>query len=310
MIGTVTRKAESVVAHMRLFLRGALGFLLAVLLVAAPSDSRTGQAGTAPAAFSVGERFVFRIDWNPPWYLFFLPAMEAGKAVLSLAEETEYQNKRTYKLVFTARSSGTMVKLAGLKVDDYYEFYTDPETFCTFAAFKKEREGKRKRDIEIIYFPESQRLHIKDVDVASNPPKIKKDAYVDDVPTCVRDVFSALYALRMSELATNAAIKTVVGDNDRVKEVESRVEKRETVDTPAGKFAAWRVNTVALMGGLFKEGGQFKIWLSVDEKRLPVQFEARVYLGKVTGKLTEYSSQSESKVAGVDRKPNSVSPRP
>ena len=39
------------------------------------------------------------------------------------------------------------------------------------------------------------------------------------------------------------------------------------------------------MGGLFKEGGQFKIWFSADEKKVPVQFEVKVKLGRVFGEL-------------------------
>ncbi len=79
----------------------------------------------------------------------------------------------------------------------------------------------------------------------------------------------------------------MVGDNDRVKEIETQVEKRETVETPKGKYDAWKLNTVSILGGLFKDGGQFKIWLSADERKIPVQFEAKVSLGKVSGKLKE-----------------------
>jgi hypothetical protein len=80
----------------------------------------------------------------------------------------------------------------------------------------------------------------------------------------------------------------VIGYDDRIKEVESRVEKQEKVKTPAGEFTAWQIRTTALMGGLFKEGGQFRIWISADEKRLPLQFEVKVRLGKVMGKLKQY----------------------
>jgi hypothetical protein len=41
------------------------------------------------------------------------------------------------------------------------------------------------------------------------------------------------------------------------------------------------------MGGVFKEGGQFRIWLSADDKKVPLQFEVRVKLGKVLGALKE-----------------------
>jgi hypothetical protein len=39
------------------------------------------------------------------------------------------------------------------------------------------------------------------------------------------------------------------------------------------------------MGGLFKAGGEFRLWLAVDGPKLPVRFEAKVNLGTVTGTL-------------------------
>ena len=43
-----------------------------------------------------------------------------------------------------------------------------------------------------------------------------------------------------------------------------------------------------VISSLFKEGGQFWIWLSADERKIPVQFEVKVKLGKVMGKLKQY----------------------
>jgi hypothetical protein len=263
--------------------------LLALFPTGAALTAPFQEADTPALPFAPGERFVYRVDWNPPWYLFFLPAMEAGKAELKLEGDADHQGRKALKIVFAAHSSGTLVKLAGVKVDDYYEFLTDPDTFCTYSVLKREREGKRKRDIEVVYLRESQRLHIKEVDLAVNPPKLRKDGYVNDIPACVRDVFSALYPLRTKDIAAGTRVRTVVGDNERIKEVETHAEKKETVETPSGKYNAWRLDTVALMGGLFREGGQFKIWLTADNRKLPVQFEVKVNLGKVTGKVTEFS---------------------
>ena len=94
------------------------------------------------------------------------------------------------------------------------------------------------------------------------------------------------HRLRESD-ALGDSHRSIVGDNDRIKEIETQVEKRETVETPKGKYDAWKLNTVSILGGLFKDGGQFKIWLSADERKIPVQFEAKVSLGKVSGKLKE-----------------------
>ena len=76
-----------------------------------------------------------------------------------------------------------------------------------------------------------------------------------------------------------------IGDDKKIKEVQSRVEDQEIIQCAAGTFPAWKVNTASLMGGLFKEGGQFNIWISADARKLPVQFEARMHLGRAFGKL-------------------------
>jgi len=232
---------------------------------------------------------VYQVEWNPPWYLFFVPAMEAGTVELSISGKFDYQDKKAVKLVFAAQSSGTLAKLFGYKIDDYYETFTDPENFCSYKVIKREREGQRKRDIEIVYMKESRRLHIKDYDVSVNPPLLKKDRFVEDVPACVQDYVSALYSLRQKKLETGAVVHSIVGEYEEYKDLEARMEQRERVDAPAGRYDTYRINVLALTGGLFRGGGQFKVWMTADERRIPVQFEVRAAIGKVTGKLKKYS---------------------
>jgi hypothetical protein len=250
----------------------------------APALQDAAAAGLR-APFQIGEELIYTIKWDPPWYMFFLPAMEAGEAHLHLKGETEYKNGKALKVVLQAHSSGSLAKLAGLKIEDTYDFVVEPESYCTFASSAKIREGKRKRQIDIEYLRETRQLHFREVDEAVDPPQIKKDVIKNDIPLCVRDPFSALYFYRMAPLQLNHEQTLVIGDNDKIKEIRCRVEKQESVEVPAGKFSAWRVNTTALMGGLFKEGGQFKIWFSADDRKIPVKFEVRVRLGRVVGKL-------------------------
>ncbi len=259
----------------------------AVVAAAGPQTAAAPAAGADGLPFAPGERLVFRVEWNPPWYLFFLPSMEAGEAILSIAGEQENGDLKLFKIVFQARSSGTLARLAGVEINDHFEFYTSPGSFCTTSVSKRIREGKRKRDIDVTYFPDARRLYIREVNVAADPPRVDIDKYVEAVPPCVQDLFSALYSMRQRELRLGAAHRTLVGDNDRVKEIEARVEKKEFVNTPSGRYETWKVNTVALLGGLFKDGGQFRIWMTADGRKVPVKFEARVGLGKVSGELKQ-----------------------
>jgi len=114
---------------------------------------------------------------------------------------------------------------------------------------------------------------------------LKKDIVKEDIPACVQDPFSALYAYRGEMLQQGLVRNHVIGNDDKIKEIRTLVEKQETINTPAGQFVSWKIRTDALKGGLFKEGGQFYFWLSADERRLPVQFEAKVSLGRVFGIL-------------------------
>jgi hypothetical protein len=240
---------------------------------------------SAGEPFKIGERLTYSIEYDPPWYLFFLPRMEAGEIELQLSSETE--NKNALKISFKAHSSGIFLKLAGVKVDDDFTFLTEPESFCSIKASKKIQEGKRKRQIEIEYLRQTGQLHIRELDTSMDPPKLRKDETKSRIPECVQDPLSALYYLRMAQLQIGYSHRSIVGHDDKVNEIISRVETREIVNTPAGKFSAWTISTSTLMGSLFKVGGQFRIWLSADERKIPVQFEAKVPLGRAIGKLKQ-----------------------
>jgi hypothetical protein len=254
------------------------GFVLA-------NQEPDGGGANHPTGSQVGERLVYKVQWDPPWFLFFLPNMEAGEVMVEMSGDAEYGGRKADKIAFKANSSGTLARISGLKVEDEFVYLTDPETLCTLSASEKIREGKRKRQIDVQYLQETRQLHIREVDEAVAPPKVKKDETKDDIPACVHDPLSALYMFRKLPLRDQFTHTFLLANDDKIRKVRSIVEKQEIVETPSGKKAAWRISTAALMGGLFKEGGQFRIWLSADEKKIPVQFEVKVRLGRIFGKL-------------------------
>jgi len=272
-----------------------LGILLYTPLIAESYAAQAHQSNQDVLAsgysIPIGEKLTYSIDWDPPWYLFFFPSMHAGDAVLQIVEETEYKSQKVLKIVFTIHSSGMLSKLSGMKIDDEFVFLTEPGTFCTLSVSKKVREGKRKRQIDVEYLRDTRQLHIREYDESVTPAELKKDILKEDIPSCVQDPFSALYFIRKHPFHSDFEHKSIIGHDDVVKEIDSRVEKLEALDTAAGKVSAWKVKTVALMGGLFKNGGQFKIWLSADDRQVPLQFEAKISLGRVLGKLKEAEKQ-------------------
>jgi len=152
---------------------------------------------------------------------------------------------------------------------------------------KKLREGKRLRDIVLTFDAERGTGHYLAYDAAKTPPAQLKNEEVKDVPACVQDILSGIYVTRLQELRSGNKFPLVVSDDGTVKQVEVRVKERETVEAIAGRFSAWKVETVSVFGGLFKGGGTFLVWFSDDAHRVPVKFEATVKVGRVFGTVKQ-----------------------
>ena len=141
------------------------------------------------------------------------------------------------------------------------------------------------RLLELEYFQDERRLHFRAFDESVTPSVLQKEVSKADLPLCVRDPFSTLYFYRTLPLVKGFEKRIAVGNDEKVLEVRARVENQESVETPAGRFAAWKVRTDALSGALFSQNGEFRIWMSADERKAPVRFEAKVRLGQVIGVL-------------------------
>jgi len=248
-------------------------------------ESESAPSENADFSRFFGETLVYSIKWDPPWYMFFLPKMEAGELTFRFQGIDEFQGKPAVKIVVDARSSGTLVKLADMKVEDEFIFYSAPEDLCAEGSVSKIREGKRRRLLELEYFRDERRLHFRAFNELVTPPLLYKDVTKTDIPPCVYDPFSALYLFRTLPLAKGYDKNLFIGNDDKVLEVRTRIVGKESVETPAGKFNAWKINTNALQRGLFSEKGDFHIWFSADELKAPLRFEAKVRLGRVLGIL-------------------------
>ena len=232
-----------------------------------------------------GETLVYSVKWDPPWYMFFLPSMEAGELTFRFQGMDEFRGKPSVNIVVEARSSGTLTKLADMKVEDEFIFYSNPEDLCAEGSVSKIREGKRRRLLELEYFRDERRLHFRAFDESVTPPQMQRDIEKTDIPPCVHDPFSALYLYRTLHMSKGYEKNLVVGNDDKVLDVRTRVENLQQVEIPTGRLTAWKVSTNALQRGLFSERGDFHIWFSADEIKAPVKFEAKVRLGRVIGIL-------------------------
>ena len=270
--------------HRHYFLQLSIVCLLSFspLLAAAANNLRPPSEVIPP-----GETLVYEIRWDPPAWMFFLPTISAGELTVQFKHQAVLDGKPVHQITARAISSGFFPKLTGVSVDDSFESFVDADRFCSVRMTKKLREGKRLRDIVLTFNGERGTGRYLAYDAAKTPPAEVKNEEVKNLPRCVQDILSGIYVTRLQELRAGEKFPLVVSDDGTVKQVEVRVKEKETIEAVAGRFSAWKVETVSVFGGLFKGGGTFLVWFSDDAHRVPVKFEAKVKVGRVFGTVKQ-----------------------
>ena len=103
-----------------------------------------------------------------------------------------------------------------------------------------------------------------------------------------QDELSAFYYLRMLPLAIGEDVFIDNHTNRKNYPLMVIVHGRETVKVTAGEFDCLVVEPVIREGGIFAAKGRLKIWITDDERRMPVRMRTKIAVGSITASLQEY----------------------
>ena len=270
------------------FSKKGIGILFSLLLVVNPLTSPLeNRIQVFKKSLFTGETLAYEVRWEPPPWMFFIPAIMAGDITFHSDEHVVHGAMPTQRFTATAVTSGFFPSLTGISVNDSFESVVDIEKFCSLQMTKKLREGKRQRDIFLTFDSRSRKSHYEAFDVSKTPKIQLKNEELNDVPECVQDILSAIYFVRLQELKPELQLPITIGDDGRIKEIQIKVLKAESVDILGRKNAALKLEANSVFGGLFKEKGTFSVWVSDDAYKVPLKFEAKIKLGKVSGSLKQ-----------------------
>jgi len=252
--------------------------LLSIGAESAPRDTvdlskymtaRTARAAKVP--WKIGEYFQFSIDWS---------GLNGGNALMQVQNMQTVDGHRTWRIVTKAESNSFVSKF--YKVRDRAESFVDAESLYTRRFDKHLREGSYKKDLSIRFDQSGRKA-------------VYENGKSFDVPPQVQDVLSAFYYIRTCPLPDGAVVSIPTHDNEKSYDMEVKVVRRERVEVPAGKFDCVLVEPVLKSEGIFKSKGQMLVWLSDDERRIPVQVKSKVPIGSISVALTDMRLAFEGK---------------
>jgi len=189
-------------------------------------------------------------------------------------------NDTPYALVFTGdvSSKGFFTKLFNLHFREHVESTVDPVSFTVQNTRKRDEQGKRLRTSETVYDNASGKVVWTEID--PNNPSRQPRILSSDFTGQVQDVLSVIYYLRTKPLEVGRSFEVTISDSGRVYQVPVRVVEKKRLKTLLGQVNSLRVDP-GLFGanGMIGTEGQLSIWLTDDERRIPVSARIKTEYG-------------------------------
>lgn len=232
-----------------------------------PDDSLTGffWRQEPGGIFEAGEKLSFDVKWQ---------FITVGYATMEIHDIEDISGRQAYHIVTAARSAAFFDNF--YKVRDTNESWMDVESLCSLKYASHISENSTKRDETTLL--DHQKKQYQNVESGKT----------GDIPQWVQDVLSSLYYLRTKNLAVGQEFSFDTHTGDTAWPLKVKVLRMETVNVPAGRFICYVVEPSIREGsGIFEAKGKLQVWLTADEKKVPVMMRSKIAVGSVDAELTK-----------------------
>jgi len=234
-------------------------------------SSRRDSVGIPPfIPFSIGERMQYHVSFG---------ALPAGKATLSVLDTVLVGDQWAWRVQSAARSAKGFDWV--FKVRDTITTWIDTDSIYSHRFHKRLMEGFYKDEKLVKFYLADSLARVWDENKEKKPLKVEPR---------VQDVLSAGFRTRTMHLAIGDTIAIRTHDVNKTYDLLVFVLARDTVQTLAGEFDCFVCEPVLKSGGLFQKERKARVyvWVTADERRIPVVMSSKVSFGSVTVELEEY----------------------
>lgn len=269
-----------------------LRLLLAILLVPAWAGAER-HIPEYEKSFQGGEDLTFAIRWGK---------ITGGYSSLTVKGLGEENGIPIFHLVSEARSTGIVNTF--YKVKDRNEAWVRRDTAGTLRYEKNISEGDYRVN-ETVVLDQSQKKFFRNHRRAGRPEEVTSG----EIPPNVMDVFGSLYYVRTLPLEVGKSFTVDVQDGEKVYPLIVNVIKREKVKVKAGKFDCFLVEPQLRTPGMFiAKGKKLEVWLTADERKMPVLMRCQVFIGHVSAELVKETTTPLPVNPQVSSVPSAISP--
>jgi len=223
-------------------------------------------ASSSVSAFPIPERLEFEITYT---------GIPAGKGVQEVTMEGD-----DVHIVSTAKSA-PWLKLF-FPVDDRIDSFlveSSPPSYIGVPRMYRERiqEGWSRFQKDALFDRSKLEVTTKDF--------LKKSETIQKITPKTYDTLSSFFFFRTVPLQIGSSYYIDIFDCKKLWNTEVQILRREEIETPLGRFKTVVIKPVLKSEGIFARTGEMHIWLTDDERRIPVLMKSKVKIGSITATL-------------------------
>lgn len=216
-----------------------------------PRVSATPAAprGDSTHPFAPGERLIYEVRFG---------RFRVGRASLEVTGIDTVRGEPTYHVVFTIRGRAL--------------FYSINDTLQSWFSVRDLTSRRFIQDNE-----ENGHHHYHRYEI--HPDRgfyVRDDTDTSATTAAPLDDASFLYFARTLALEEGRRYEFTQYFRPERNPVTLQVLGRDTIDTPAGRFATVAIRPAFRSRGLFAEGGRATVWVTDDAARIPVRIQSRI----------------------------------
>lgn len=222
----------------------------------------------AQSSLPPGETLSYEVEWR---------LIHAGNAKLGWSAEPA----GAWRTHLAIESVGLVSRL--YKVNNEYTSLLS-DKLCIQNSLLKTNEGSKRTETTVTYG--GGKAKYVERDLVKN--RIA-DSHEIDIRPCEHDVVGALYSLRTMNLPLGHSVQIPISDGKKAIMARVDAQQRENIKIEGVEYKTIRYEAHLFNGVLYRRSGRLFIWLTEDDRRLPVQIRVRLpfYIGTVTLQLNQ-----------------------
>jgi hypothetical protein len=215
----------------------------------------------------VGEELLFEVRWM---------GLRAGTASMAVRSQLVRDGHDVYHIQALAESSPFFSLFYAVR--DLSETFVDVRELHPWHFHLDQREGSRATQQTVAF--DQQRGVATYTKNQEAPREVK-------IPLGVQDSLSSFYILRTLPLRVGQSIHMHTFSNGKTYDVEVQILRREKIAAYWGTVDTIVVRPVMRFQDILRQKGDVLIWVTDDERRIPLRMTTAIKVGSIEATLIE-----------------------